>query len=90
MALNIKNRDVEKLLDEVVRMTGESKTEAVRKALEERCQRLAFQSFGRSDEKRFLSFLADEVWPQVPAHLLGTRLSKTEEEDILGYGDMGV
>ena len=34
--LSIKNSQVEKLLEEVVQMTGESKTEAVRKALEER------------------------------------------------------
>ena len=44
MALNIKNQDVENLLDEVVQMTGESKTEAIRKALEERRQRLALRS----------------------------------------------
>ncbi len=39
MALNIKNPYVESLLAEVALITGESKTEAVRKALEERRQR---------------------------------------------------
>jgi antitoxin VapB len=90
MALNIKNRDVEKLLDEVVIMTGESKTEAVRKALEERRQRLALRYFGRHDGERLLSFLQDEIWPQIPDDLLGTSLTKEEEENILGYGEIGI
>lgn len=41
MAVNIKNKDVENLLNEVVQLTGESKTEAIRKVLEERRKRLA-------------------------------------------------
>ena len=36
MALNIKNREVEVLAAEVARMTGETKTEAIRKSLQ-RC-----------------------------------------------------
>lgn len=90
MALNIKNQDVEKLLDEVVQITGESKTEAVRKALEERRQRLALRFVAHQDDARLLSFLQDEIWPQVPAELIGTRLTKAEEENILGYGEHGV
>ena len=90
MALNIKNPDVEKLLDEVVQMTGESKTEAVRKALEERRQRLSLRFGTRQNEIRLLTFLQDEVWPQVPAELRGTRLTKAAEEAILGYGADGV
>src|SRR5215208_644444 len=41
VALNIKNAEVERLAEEVARLTGESKTEAVRRALSERKQRLA-------------------------------------------------
>ena len=41
MALNIKNREVERLASEVATLAGESKTEAVRRALEERRGRLA-------------------------------------------------
>ena len=33
MALNLKNEEVERLATEVARMTGESKTEAIRRAL---------------------------------------------------------
>ncbi len=90
MALNIKNQDVERLLDEVVQLTGESKTEAVRKALEERRQRLVLGSVSHRKETRLLSFLQEEVWPLVPPELLGTRLTKEEEERILGYGEHGV
>ena len=90
MALNIKNEDVERLLDEVVALTGESKTEAVRRALEERRQRLALRSGGRPEEVRLVTFLEEELWPQIPAELMGTRLSKQEEEEILGYGESGV
>ena len=90
MALNIKNTDVEKLLDELIQATGESKTEAVRKALAERQQRLALRFSTPQPEIRLLNFLQDEVWPQIPAELRGTRLTKVEEEAILGYGELGV
>ena len=90
MALNIKNSDVENLLDEVVHLTGESKTEAVRKALEERRQRLLLRFGDRPDATRLLAFLEGEVWPQIPADQRGKQLTKTEEEAILGYGAAGV
>jgi antitoxin VapB len=91
MSLNIKNADVERLLDELVRLTGESKTEVVRKALEERRQRLALQIPIQQDEtERILAFLEEEIWPQIPASVLGTGLSKEEEAAILGYGEHGV
>ena len=90
MALNIKNQDVETLLNEIVKMTGESKTEAVRKALEERRQRLALHLVRPQDSKRLNTFLKEEIWLQIPADLLGTKLSKAEEEVILGFGETGV
>jgi antitoxin VapB len=89
MALNIKNADVENLLDEMVHMTGKSKTEAVRKALAERQQRLVLRFAARQQEIRLRTFLQDEVWPQIPAALRGVRLTKAEEEAILGYGEHG-
>jgi antitoxin VapB len=90
MAVNIKNEDVEALLDEVVRITGESKTEAIRKALDERHQRLILHAVAPRDEARLLAFLEDEVWSQIPPEFLSKPLSKEEEEAILGYGDWGV
>lgn len=33
------------------------------------------------------TFMRDEIWANIPAHLLGTSLTKAEEEAILGYGE---
>ncbi len=90
MSLNIKNPDVERLVDELVRLTGESKTEAIRKALDERHLRLALQGMMPRSEARLLAFLEDEIWPHVPPDVLGRRISKAEEEAILGYAEHGV
>lgn len=90
MALNIKNPLVERLADDVARLTGESKTEAIRKALEERRARLNFRLNGEKREERLRRFLEHEVWPIAPKHQLGRRLSRAEEEEILGYGPEGV
>jgi Arc/MetJ-type ribon-helix-helix transcriptional regulator len=34
--------------------------------------------------------LADEIWPQVPADVLGKPVSRAEREAILGYGPEGL
>lgn len=41
MALNIRNPEVEKLAESLSKLTGETKTEAVRRALRDRLRRLA-------------------------------------------------
>jgi antitoxin VapB len=88
MALNLKNADVERLAAEVARLTGESKTEAIRRALEERRQRLKGQSTARR-RARVLALLRSQVWPTIPAGQRGRRLTREEEDAILGYGDEG-
>ncbi len=90
MSLNIKNPEVERLLDDIVGMTGESKTEAIRKALDERRERLRLQSVAPRSEARLLAFLENEIWPQVPPEYFGRTITKEEEEAILGYGELGV
>jgi antitoxin VapB len=89
MALNIKNAEVERLAAEVARITGESKTEAIRRALAERRQRLAYRVSPTDRQTRTLRFLEEEVWPRIPADQLGRRLSREEEDEILGYGPEG-
>jgi antitoxin VapB len=89
MALNIKNQEAERLAAEVARMTGESKTEAIRRALAERRQRLAYRVSSDDREARALRFLEREVWPHIPDDQLGRRLSRDEEDEILGYGPAG-
>ena len=91
MPLNIKNPEVERLVAEVAALTGESKTEAVRRALEERRQRLAYRVTGRRRIARFLDYLEEEVWGRIPpSELGGPPLSREESERILGYGPEGV
>ncbi len=89
MSVNIKNERVERLLDEVTALTGESKTEAVRRALEERRDRLARSGTDIHPADRLRRLLVREVWPTIPAQVRGTRLTKAEEERILGYGPDG-
>ena len=86
MALNIKNRAVEQLVSEIASLTGETKTEVVRKALEERKQRLALRVDREDREGELMKFLEQEVWPLVPPDQLGRRLCREEEDEILGYG----
>lgn len=90
MALNIKNREVEHLLAEIVAITGESKTEAVREALQERRARLVFRVASENRAARLQRFLKQEVWCTVPQEELGRKLSRAAEEAILGYGTEGV
>lgn len=89
VALNIKNEEAERLAAEVARMTGESKTEAIRRALAERRQRLAYRVSPDDREARALRFLEREVWPRIPDDQIGRRLDRDEEDEILGYGLSG-
>ena len=90
LTVNIKNQEVESLLDSVVQLTGESKTNAIRQALAERLERLSLMRVVPQDEARLEAFLQNEIWANIPEHLLGTSLTKAEEEAILGYGEHGI
>ena len=90
MPLNIKNTEVERLIAEIADLTGETKTEAVRRALEERRARLIFRVAGVQRGSRLRRFLEQEVWPVAPREQMGRELSRAEEEAILGYGDDGI
>jgi antitoxin VapB len=90
MALNIKDPETERLAAEVATLAGESKTRAVKVALQERKQRLAVRATRRDRGAELLRFLEEEVWPQVPRAVRGRRLTKKEREVILGYGTRGV
>ncbi len=67
MALNIKNRQVEELATEIAELTGETKTEAIRRALEERRQRLSFQISSSERGSELRHFLEREVWSVIRA-----------------------
>jgi antitoxin VapB len=90
MALNIKDPETEKLAAEVAAITGESKTRAVKVALQERKQWLAVRVVRRDRTEELRRFLVQEVWPRVPRRVLGKRITRQEREAILGYGPEGV
>jgi len=89
MALNIKNPEVERLATEVAQLAKETKTEAIRRALEERKVRL---KFGPSPEEQYrtaVEYLQREVWPHILPQFRGKPMTKQEREEILGYGPNG-
>jgi len=88
MALNIKNPEVERLADEVARLTGASKTEAIRQSLLERRDRVSALSSTGSREERLRQFLELRVWPAIPRRAR-KRWTKDEEDAALGYGESG-
>lgn len=90
MALNIKDPVTERLAAEVAALTSNTKTGAIRSALEDQLQRLTEQAARRTRGDRVRRFLVDEAWPQIPAEVLGTTTTKAEREEILGYGAEGV
>ena len=90
MALRINDPDTERLAAEVAAITGESKTRAVKVALQERRARLAVRGRAHDHRADLVRFLETEVWPQVPRKTLGRKTSKQEREQILGFGPQGV
>jgi antitoxin VapB len=87
MALNIKDPESERLATELAALTGETKTRAVRVALQERTERIR----RRARRKSLRQYLEEEVWPHIPAELRGRPpLTKAEREELLGIGPDGV
>lgn len=89
MALNIKNEAVERLATEVAILARESKTEAIRRALEERKRRLELEVVPQALGDRAFRYLKREVWPSLPPSEIGRTLTRQEEDHILGYGPEG-
>jgi len=89
MALNIKDPETVRLATEVAEMTGESKTGAIRSALADRKQRLAYGTTKRDRLKDLRRLLEEEIWPFIPKSVLGRKVTKKERERILGYGKEG-
>ncbi len=82
MALNIRNTETDALAAELARLTGETKTEAVTKAVRDRLERVKRERLRRS--------LADEI------DAIGRRcaslpvLDDRSAEEILGYDEHGL
>ena len=80
----------ERLAAEIAELTGDSQAEAVRKALEEKRQRLAPAADPEALVGRWRRYLEEKVWPRVHPEFRGKRISKEETEEILGIGPDGV
>lgn len=89
MALNIKNREVERLAAEVATLAKETKTEAIRRALTERRDRLTVRRADPGKAERLRRLLEDHIWPSIPPEVRGKPITKQEREEILGYGPDG-
>jgi antitoxin VapB len=82
MALNIRNPEAERLAVELSKMTGESKTEAVTRALRDRLARLRRERTRRS--------LADEL-DEIARHCASLPVRDPRRpEEILGYDERGL
>jgi len=82
MALNIRNAEAEKLAEAVAKLTGETKTEAVKEALRDRLTRLR-----RARARRRLADELDEI--ALHCARLPVQDPRTSDE-ILGYDEHGL
>ena len=86
MSLNIKNEEVVRLAEWICERTGETKTEAIRKALEQRAA-----SLGRDTYQQRLDDIQDFVRELHSKYDMPKRpLTQEEQDEILGYGEFGV
>ncbi len=82
MALNIRNPETERLAEDLAKLAGETKTEAVTKALRERLARVRRERARRP--------LAEEL-DRIATHCASLPVLDTRTaEDILGYDDNGL
>jgi antitoxin VapB len=82
MALNIRNPETERLAEDLAKLAGETKTEAVTKALRDRLARLRRERARRP--------LAEEL-DRIATHCASLPvLDARTAEDILGYDDDGL
>jgi len=82
MALNIRNPETEQLAKMIASLTGETKTQAVTKALRDRLNRIQRRHSGRR--------LADEL-DEIALHCAALPvLDSRSAEEIIGYDDHGV
>lgn len=81
MALNIKNAHTEKLAHEIAKETGESLTQAITVALEERLERLR--------GKRQVPVLQETLWEIAQRCQRLPDLDLRSPEEILGYDEHG-
>ncbi len=90
MALTIKNVEVERLAADVAQLTGESKTQAIKVALQERRERLASGVDPAARAAALLEFMEREVWAHLPVEQRGREHDGARDDEIVGYGPDGL
>ncbi|MGL6135535.1 MAG: type II toxin-antitoxin system VapB family antitoxin [Prochlorococcaceae cyanobacterium] len=87
MALNIRNPEASRLAAEVAALSGESKTDAVIQALQERLQRLRSQQAAQPDARTLLVNRLNQIALRCARRPIRDQRSA---EQILGYGASGL
>ena len=82
MAINIKDSETDRLAREVAKRTGETITDAIRTALQERLRRLVGRYTASTKRERLY-----EILTRVDAL---PRLDTRSEDEILGYEESGI
>lgn len=82
MAINIKDSETDRLAREVAKRTGETITDAIRTALQERLRRLVGRYTAPTKRERLY-----EILTRVDAL---PRLDARSEDEILGYEESGI
>lgn len=82
MALNIRNTETERLANELAKLTGESKTEAVKKALSARLELLM-------QRKKNTSSLVDEL-NEIVGHCAALPVLDARDADEMLYDKHGL
>lgn len=83
MAMNIKNDKVERLAEELAHMTGESKTAAILRALEERKERIALGPSGKRGWPRPWISLKERSGPTFPGSFWSVVLRRKSASGFL-------
>ena len=81
---------MQRLGEEIVAMTGENKTVAVKKSSKERRGRAICRLEPSKQEAELIEFLEREVWCHVPKELLGKGVPPEEQDAALGYDRSGL
>jgi antitoxin VapB len=86
VAIHIKNPAVTRLAAELASLTGDSKTEAIRKALEEKMARLSIIAARRARSAELARILGREVCTLARAGGRKRILTPAEVQELLAYG----
>jgi antitoxin VapB len=90
MALHLEDPELAQLATEVADLARESEVEAVRKALLERKERLLESGARPQTRTDRAKPILDRFWANLKPDYRGRRLTREEEDELLGFGPDGV